>query len=131
MTSPSPALLLQAALVSLFKGLGTSAADRFYSQISPDAIYPYGQVWAGVEVPIDEDCFDRTETSFQVDVWGAAETYLAVKEVAGAIRSAIHEQPLTIPGLIVDRVRVEGIAYSEPLPRYRARLSITIETQPA
>ncbi|GLR55134.1 DUF3168 domain-containing protein [Shinella yambaruensis] len=127
----SPGLLLQAAFVAIIKDLGTAAGDRVFSEISENAHYPYVQVWGGIEVPLDEDCFDRTETTLQVDVWAAPETYLAAKEIPGQIRAAIHEKPLSIPGLVVDRVRVETIACSSTPPRYRGRLSIAVETQPA
>jgi hypothetical protein len=127
----SPNLALQATLVSTIRALNTAAAQRVYSEIPQNAIYPYVQVWAGYETPIDEECFDRTESVMQIDVWADAVTYIKTKEVSAAIRNALHETSLAVTGHIVDRVRVEGITYTEEPPYYRARMSISIDTQPA
>lgn len=130
MTSPN--LALQAALVARIRNLGTGAGQRVYSTIPEGSqTYPYVQVWPGFETPIDEDCWDRTESTMQVDVWADTTTYIKTKEIAGAIRNALHEQTLTIAGHTVDRIRVESITYSDAPPLYRARMSISVETQPS
>lgn len=130
MTSPN--LALQAALVARIRNLGTGAGQRVYSAIPEGSqTYPYVQVWPGFETPIDEDCWDRTESTMQVDVWADTTTYIKTKEIAGAIRNALHEQTLMIAGHTVDRIRVESITYSDDPPLYRARMSISIETQPS
>lgn len=131
MTSPN--LALQKALVATFRTLDTAAEDRFYSKIPDNAAYPYGQVWEGYEVPVDEDCSDRTESTLQVDIWADAQAYIKAKETAKAIRDFLHENDaaLTVDGHVVDRIRVETINYTAGPPHYRARLSIVVETQPA
>ena len=131
MTSPN--LAIQAALVSAFRHLDTAAEDRIYSKIPDEASYPYVQVWEGYEVPVDEDCSDRTESTLQVDIWADAQTYIKAKETAKAIRDFLHENDaaLTVAGHVVDRVRVETINYTAGPPHYRARLSVVVETQPA
>ncbi|GHC61615.1 DUF3168 domain-containing protein [Limoniibacter endophyticus] len=128
MTSPS--LAIQAALVAQIRALNTAADARVYSVIPQNAAYPYVMVWPGVETPIDEECFDRTETAQQIDVWADSTSYIKTKEVAAAIRAAFHEKPMTIDGHTVDRVRVETINYSDTPPTYRARINLTIDTQP-
>lgn len=127
----SPNLAIQAALVSTIRALNTAAAQRVYSEIPQNSLYPYVQVWAGYETPVDEECFDRTESTMQIDVWADPTTYIKTKEISAAIRSALHEQTLTVSGHIVDRIRVEGITYTDEPPEYRARMSISIDTQPA
>lgn len=130
MTSPN--LALQAALVSTIRGLGTAAGQRVYSAIPEGSqTYPYVQVWPGFETPLDEECWDRTESTMQVDVWADTASYITTKSIAAAIRNALHEQSLTITGHAVDRIRIESITYSDDPPLYRARMSISIETQPA
>jgi hypothetical protein len=64
-------------------------------------------------------------------VWADTTTYITTKSIAAAIRNALHEQSLTIAGHTVDRIRVESITYSNDPPLYRARMSISIETQPS
>lgn len=132
----SPSLALQAALIAIFRGMGTAAGERFYSTIPSGAArpaYPYGQVWDGYETPVDEDCFDRTESTLQVDIWADPLTYLKTKEIAKDIRDLLHERPqaLTVSGHVVDRVRIETMNFDDMPPLSRARLSIVIDTQPA
>ncbi|MEO4000314.1 DUF3168 domain-containing protein [Mesorhizobium sp. CAU 1732] len=128
----SPNLPLQAAIVARLRGLNTAAGQRVYSTPPQGtATYPYVQVWPGFETPIDEECWDRTESTMQVDVWADTVNYLKTKEIAADIRNAVHEQPLAIVGHVADRVRVESINYTDDPPLYRARMSITIETQPS
>ncbi|PWL18826.1 hypothetical protein DKP76_07110 [Falsochrobactrum shanghaiense] len=127
----SPNLALQAALISTIRGINTAAGTRVYSYIPDNAAYPYVQVWPGFETPIDEECWDRTESTMQIDVWADQLNYIKTKDVAAAIRNALHEQNLTIAGHTVDRIRVESIVYTDDPPLYRARMSISIETQPS
>jgi hypothetical protein len=125
-----PSLPLQAALVARLKALGTAAGPRFYSVVPASYQYPYGVVWPGFATPIDEECWDRTESTVQVDIWADTPTYLKTKEIAGAIRMALHEQTLSVPGHVVDRIRVENITYTDAPPLYQARVVLSIETQP-
>lgn len=127
----SPNLPLQAALVSTIRALNTAAGQRVYSYIPDSPAYPYVQVWPGFETPIDEECWDRTESTMQIDVWADLGNYIKTKEISGAIRNALHEQNLAINGHVVDRVRVESIVYTDDPPLFRARMSISIETQPS
>lgn len=127
----SPNIAIQAALMNTIKALATDAAGRVYAVVPQSPTYPYAVVWPGFEIPIDEECFDRSESTMQVDVWADTVSYLSVKSISGAIREALHEQTLAVSGHVVDRIRIESINYSEEPPRYRARISIVVETQPA
>jgi Protein of unknown function (DUF3168) len=127
----SPNLALQAALVATIRGLSTAAGQRVYSVIPASPAYPYVQVWPGFETPVDEECWDRTESTMQIDVWADTAEYIKTKEIAGAIRNALHEKTMTVTGHVVDRIRVETISYSDDPPLYRARMSLSIETQPS
>lgn len=126
----SPNLAIQAALVSTIRGLNTAAGQRVFSEIPNNAVYPYVQVWAGFETPIDEECFDRTESTMQIDVWADGISYAATKSIAADIRAALHEQDMPIVGHVIDRMRIETVAYTDGPPTYRARISLSIETQP-
>ncbi|MEJ5079799.1 tail completion protein gp17 [Ochrobactrum sp. MYb379] len=126
----SPNLAIQAGLVSVIRNMNTSAGHRVFSEIPHDAQYPYVQVWSGFETPIDEEWWDRTESTMQIDVWADSLTYAASKAVAAAIRDNLHEKTLDVVGHTVDRIRVETIVYSDDPPHYRARMSIAIDTQP-
>lgn len=126
----SPNLAIQAALVSAIRNMNTAAGQRVFSEIPDKAQHPYVQVWSGFETPIDEECWDRTESTMQIDVWADSLSYAASKSVSAAIRDNLHEKTLDVVGHTVDRIRIETIVYSDDPPHYRARMSVVIDTQP-
>ena len=129
-----PGAAIHDALIKALRGLDTDAGARFFGQMQLGRVdYPYGNVWPGTSVPVDEECFDRTETTMQVDIWADTESYFSVKKIAGAIRSAFHEREssLDVVGHVVDRLRVDTVTYFPPSPNYRAMITLSIETQPA
>lgn len=136
-----PSAEIQVALVERLTALATEAGERIYDDVPPEdervadtaAAYPYVTVGSGHLVPVDEECFDRSSTYFQIDVWTRTVGFPQTKRIAGAIRTALHEQTLEVTGHAVDRMRVESIDYSRDpngLTR-RARLVLLVETQPA
>lgn len=132
-----PALELQAAIVAALKDLSTAAGNGVYDMPPVDqngtimASYPYITIGSGNLVPIDEECFDRSEFSHQIDVWSDSQGYLEVKTIAGLIRMRLHEQDLAIDGHTVDRMRVDNIAFSRDGGVIsRARITLITETQP-
>ena len=132
-----PALELQAAIVAALKDLNTAAGNGVYDMPPVDqngtitASYPYITIGSGNLVPIDEECFDRSEFSHQIDVWSDSQGYVEVKTIAGQIRMRLHEQDLTIDGHIVDRMRVDNIVFSRDGGVIsRARITLITETQP-
>lgn len=132
-----PALELQVAIVAALKDLNTAAGNGVYDMPPVDqngtvtASYPYITIGSGNLVPIDEECFDRSEFSHQIDVWSDSQGYVEVKTIAGQIRMRLHEQDLTIIGHTVDRMRVDNIAFSRDGGVIsRARITLITETQP-
>jgi hypothetical protein len=136
-----PSYALQVALAGRLTNLATTAGERIYDDVPPEAdrisdtgaAYPYVTIGAGQLVPVDEECWDRSSTYFQIDVWTRTVGFPEAKQIAGAIRSALHEQDLVVPGHEVDRMRIESIDYSRDpngLTR-RARLVLLVDTQPA
>lgn len=132
-----PALELQVAIVAALKDLNTAAGDGVYDMPPVDqngnitASYPYITIGSGNLVPIDEECFDRSEFSHQIDVWSDSQGYVEVKTIAGLIRMRLHEQDLSIIGHTVDRMRVDNIAFSRDGGVIsRARITLITETQP-
>lgn len=136
-----PSYALQVALVGRLTDLETAAGERIYDDVPPEAnrisdtgaAYPYVTIGAGQLVPVDEECWDRSSTYFQIDVWTRTIGFPEAKQIAGTIRSALHEQDLVVTGHVVDRMRVESIDYSRDpngLTR-RARIVLLVDTQPA
>lgn len=136
-----PALAIQMALVARIASLATEAGARVYDDVPAEEqrksttgeAWPYISLGNGQMVPVDEECFDRSSTYIDVNVWSRDIGFPQVKRIAGAIRAALHEKELAIAGHVLDRMRVENIAYSrdpDGMTR-RARLELLIETQPA
>ena len=133
-----PSLELQVALVATLKSINSTAGSRVYDAVPVNqngdltATYPYITIGPGNLVPIDEDHFDRSEISHQIDVWSNGVGYVEVKTIAGEIRMRLHEQVMPVDGHVIDRMRVEGINYSRTDGVIsRARITLITETQPA
>ncbi len=127
-----PTYAVQVALVDRLKDLGTAAGSRVFDSVKKGVDYPYITVGPGQTVPIDETCWDASEVFVQVDVWSRAAGYPEVKGIAGALCTALHDQPLTIAGHICDRVEVKNTDYSREADgvTHRARINLLITTQP-
>lgn len=128
-----PSLAVQGALVARLKALATAAGSRVFDRVEKDRDFPYITVGPGQTVPMDETCWDASEVFAQVDVWSRAVGFPEAKVIAGAIRIALHDQALTIPGHICDRVEVRSIDFSRDPDGLtnRARIDLLITTQPA
>lgn len=127
-----PAVAVQEALIAFLSTLATAVGVQVFGQAPLGRKpYPYALVWRARATPIDEDCYDRTETILQIEISADTETYIKVKDVAGQYRIALHEQTIPVAGHVIDRMRVEDITYSLSAPSYGATLSLSIETQPA
>lgn len=132
-----PALALQVAIIATLKALSTDAGNRVYDSVPVDqngkisASYPYITIGPVSLVPIDEECFDRSEFSHQIDVWSDGVGFIQAKTIAGQIRMQLHEQDLAVDGHSIDRMRIENIAYSRADGVIsRARITLNTETQP-
>lgn len=119
----------------------SESGERVYDDVPDEAqrisetgaAWPYTSLGVGQMVPVDEECFDRSLTYIDVNIWSRDIGFPQVKRIAGAYRAALHEQDLVIVGHVLDRLRVESINYSrdpDGLTR-RARIELLIETQPA
>lgn len=128
-----PSLAVQSALVARLKALATAAGSRVYDRVEKGRDFPYITVGPGQTVPMDETCWDASEVYVQIDVWSRAVGFPEAKGIAGAIRVALHDQALTIPGHICDRVEVRSIDFSRDPDGLtnRARIDLLITTQPA
>jgi hypothetical protein len=136
-----PTLAIQTALVGRIIALTTEAGERVYDDVPPEAErqadtgagFPYVSIGGLQLVPIDEEHFDRSETSIDINVWTRAVGFPEAQRIAGAIRLALHEQDLQIEGHVLDRMRIENINYMrDPDGKTRrARIALSVETQPA
>lgn len=128
-----PPLSIQAALVARLKALATEAGNSVFDDVPPASPFPRITLGAMQELPIDEECADRTETLVTLDVWSREVGYPQCQRIAGMIRDDLDGGDLSISGHVCERVYVISIDYSrDPDGRTRrARIDLSITTQPA
>lgn len=136
-----PSLAIQIALVRRVAELAAELAGRVYDEVPPPdqriadtgADFPYCSISDGFLMPVDEEHYDRSETSITLNIWSRAVGFPEVKLIAGVIRDGLHEQDLEITGHALDRMRVERMTFSRDPDGQtrRARIDLSIETQPA
>lgn len=124
-----PAYALQVAFVAGLKALGTAAGTRVYDRVPDTETFPYITVGEGQIIPIEEECFDRSESTHQINVWSRAVGYPEVKQLAGAIRAALNHGSFSVTGHTVDLIRVTGIDYTRDPDGITNRARIQVETQ--
>lgn len=130
---------LQAALVAVIKAFATEAGNRVYDSVPRNtngdvtATFPFISLGESDEIPVDEDCWDRTETTHLINVWSRAVGFPECKRIAAILREGLHEQNITVTGNTLDRMRVTSINYSRDPDGItsRARMVLQTDTQPA
>jgi len=133
------ALALQGALVATIKALGTAAGTRVYDTVPRStngdvtATFPFVSLGESDEIPVDEDCWDRTETTHQITSWSRAVCFPECKAISYPNPQALHEQNIAVSGQTLDRMRINTINYSRDPDGItsRARLVLQTDTQPA
>jgi hypothetical protein len=127
-----PSLALQGAIVAALKALGTPAGANVFDRVPDSNPFPRITVGGGQSVPVDEDCYEGTESTIQIDAWSRKVGFPEVKEIASAIRSRLHNGDLTLSGHTLELMKIETIAYerdSDGLTS-RARIQLRALTQP-
>lgn len=132
-------LNIQGALVAAIKALNTAAGARVYDSVPRSstgaitAAFPFVSLGEADEVPVDEDCWNRTETIHTINIWSRAPGFPECKTIGGAIRDALHENELSVSGNVLDRMRVISVNYSRDPDGVtsRGRITLQTDTQPA
>lgn len=97
MTAPS--LELQGVIASRLKSdsaVRALVADRVYDNVPKEAGFPRITLGATDETSDDADCIEGLAISFQVDCWSQAVGFPQVREMADAVRRALHEADLSL-----------------------------------
>lgn len=97
MTSPS--LELQGAIVARLKAypaLSSIVESRVYDQVPAEVVFPYLSWGPDQSVSDDADCIAAFEVSIQIDAWSRAVGLPEVKQIAEAVRSALHDHDLAL-----------------------------------
>lgn len=128
----SELVAVQNALMAKLRNGLPDLVRRVFDTVPEGKGHPYATVSTPSNVPVDEDCWDRTDIVFQIDFWSSHRNSTEVKRIAGNAKDLLHEQPLSAPGYVVDRMTVAGIFYSREQGTllHRARLMLAIAAQP-
>lgn len=127
-----PTFAVQFAIMGLIRTSITEIGQRVHDYVPQTSAFPYISVSVPSSVPIDEECWDRSEVMLQIDVWSNTPSSTEVKSIAPKVRDLLHETDISAAGFVVDRARVDGIFYSreDNTELHRARIMVMIEAQP-
>jgi hypothetical protein len=128
-----PTFAVQFAVMAILRAGVPAIGQRVHDFVPQSATFPYITISVPSAVPIDETCWDRTEITFQIDVWSNTVPSVEAKEIAAVVRDFLHETDIAVAGFEVDRARVQGAFFTREndTQLHRARLMVSIEAQPA
>lgn len=100
-----PALAIQGALLQALKlsEAGRLVSGRVYDDPPVDATtklptFPYIAFGTSQTIPERADCLDGSEHYVTIHAWSRAKGFPEVKRLAGAIRDALHDAAIEVPG---------------------------------
>lgn len=127
-----PTIAVQIAVMGRL-ATGAGVGNRIYDRVMPSPTFPYVTVTTPSTVPIDEECWDRSDVQIQIDVWSKHVESHEAKTIAATIRGLFHEKDLPLTGFVADRVQVEGVfpTREEQTALHRVRIILAVEAQPA
>lgn len=124
-----PTVAVQFAVMGRIRTGVTAIAQRVHDHVPQTSLFPYIVVQGPVGIPIDEECWDRSELTFQIDVWSNVSSSVEAKAIGGVVRDLFHEQTFPIEGFVIDRCRVTNLTPSreDSTKLNRVRIMVTIE----
>lgn len=113
----SPDLELQGLIVTTLEADAAVTAlvdDRIYDRVenfNTDVVFPYVNFATSIETANDADCINGSDIFVQIDVWSREPGFVQCKQIADAVRNALHEKDLqltvnALTSLRCDRIRV-------------------------
>jgi hypothetical protein len=127
-----PSLDLQGAIISALKATPSPAGVNVFDRVPDRDPFPRITVGGGQSVPVDEDCYEGTESTIQIDAWSREVGYPQVKQIASAVRGRLHNGTLTLADHTLELMKIESITYERDPDGLtsRARIQLRALTQP-
>lgn len=95
----SASLALQGAIVTRLKDAAAGLiGTRVYDRIPADAAFPFVEVAGGQELALDAECIFGLQVMLDIHVWSRAVGAVECRQIAGLVRTALHDASLTITG---------------------------------
>lgn len=128
-----PTVAAQMAVMARIRTGVTAIGQRVHDVVPQSAAFPYITVQGPVGIPIDEECWDRSELTFQLDVWSNSANSNEAKTIGVVVRGLFHETTFPVDGFAIDRCRVTSSTPSreDATKLHRVRVMVTMELQPA
>jgi len=95
----SPTNQLVNALIARLKADADVAAyvdERIYTRVPNDEEFPYVSLPSMENRSVLVDCIDLAEVTIQIDVWSRKPGLEELREIAEAVRTALHEADLSL-----------------------------------
>jgi len=111
----SPDLELQGLIVTTLENDATVSAlvdGRIYDRIDngdTDVEFPYVNFANSNEVEDDADCINGSGIFVQIDVWSRAPGFPECKQIASAVRDALHDRDLQLTVNALVQLRCQRI----------------------
>jgi hypothetical protein len=113
----SPDLELQGLIVATLEAdpaVTALVGDRIYDRVenfNTDVQFPYVNFATSVESSNDATCINGSDIFVQIDVWSREPGFVECKQIADAVRNALHDRDLSLTvnaltSLECDRIRV-------------------------
>lgn len=97
----SPTLELQGAIVTRLKARPAVTAlvgQRVYDFIPSKPVFPYVSFGPSDELTDDAECLTGFEITMQIDVWSRAVGFPEARQIADAVRQALHGHDFILTG---------------------------------
>lgn len=115
--STDPSLALQGAFVVRIKALNTEAQSRVYDTVPRDtngnitATFPYVSLGEATVTYNGADCYDGSDSSFDIHVWSRAPGFPECKRIADAIRTEFNLAEFNITDHTLELLELERAQY--------------------
>lgn len=135
MSDADATLPLQKAIVATLKGnaaVNAIISGRVHDSVPASSVKPYISIGPIDSLPDVADEYEGSEITVQLDGWSAGPNSLQAKQLGAAIRTALHNQALSVEGHRLITLYVDSTRYLvEPdgLTQH-AVVTLTARTEP-
>jgi len=95
----SPTNQLVKAIIARLKtdaDVSAYVSGRIYTRVPKKAVFPYVSLPSMESRSILADCLDLAEVTIQIDVWSRKPGFEELREIAEAVRAALHDKDLPL-----------------------------------
>lgn len=89
-------------------GVGALIGDRIYDRVPAEPVFPYCSFGPSDITDVSDDCTDAWEIFLQIDCWSRAVGFPEVRQIAKAVRDALHDAELTLTDNALAALELQG-----------------------